>query len=125
MVTKYEYQNGKPVLMLLPKEFLVSDRGGKPVGINLLIGKRPLAAFGNSDGDREMLEWTAAGQGTRLKMLVLHDDPEREYAYGPAGGQPKTKVGRFSEELMAEARDKGWIVISMKKDWKRIFAFEQ
>jgi hypothetical protein len=125
MVTKYEYQNGKPVLMILPKEFLINDRAGKPVGINLFIGKRPLAAFGNSDGDREMLEWTAAGQGARLKMLVLHDDPEREYAYGPAGGQPDTKVGRFSEALFTEAQNNGWTVISMKKDWKRIFAFEQ
>ena len=111
--------------MIFPKEFLINDRGGKPVGINLLIGKRPCAAFGNSDGDREMLEWTAAGQGARLKMLVLHDDPEREYAYGPAGGQPDTKVGRFSEALFTEAQNKGWVVISMKNDWKRIFAFEQ
>jgi phosphoglycolate phosphatase-like HAD superfamily hydrolase len=125
MATKYEYQNDKPMLMILPKEFLISDRAGKPVGINLFIGKRPFAAFGNADGDREMLEWTAAGQGARLKMLVLHDDSEREYAYGPAGGQPDTKVGRFSEELMAEAQTKGWVVISMKNDWKRIFAFEQ
>jgi hypothetical protein len=125
MATKYEYRNGKPMLMVLPKEFLFSDRGGKPVAINLFIGKRPYAAFGNSDGDREMLEWTAAGQGARLKMLVLHDDSEREYAYGPAGGQPDTKVGRFSEELEAEAQNKGWIVISMKKDWKVVFPFER
>jgi phosphoglycolate phosphatase-like HAD superfamily hydrolase len=125
MVTKYEYKDGKPILMIMPKEFLFSDRGGKPVGINLFIGKRPYAAFGNSDGDREMLEWTAAGQGARLKMLVLHDDSEREYAYGPAGGQPDTKVGRFSEELEAEAQNKGWTVISMKKDWKVVFPFER
>jgi phosphoglycolate phosphatase-like HAD superfamily hydrolase len=125
MATKFEYQNGKPMLMILPKEFLISDRAGKPVGIHLFIGKRPLAAFGNSDGDREMLEWTAAGQGARLKMLVLHDDVEREYAYGPAGGLPETKVGRFSEELMAEAQNKGWVVISMKKDWKVVFRFER
>ena len=125
MATKYEYQNGKPMLMILPKEFLISDRAGKPVGINLFIGKRPFAAFGNADGDREMLEWTAAGQGARLKMLVLHDDSEREYAYGPAGGQPDTKVGRFSEELMAEAQSKGWVVISMKNDWKVVFPFER
>jgi phosphoglycolate phosphatase-like HAD superfamily hydrolase len=125
MVTKYEYKDGKPILMIMPKDFLYSDRGGKPVGINLFIGKRPYAAFGNSDGDREMLEWTAAGQGARLKMLVLHDDSEREYAYGPAGGQPDTKVGRFSEELEAEAQNKGWIVISMKKDWKVVFPFER
>jgi len=125
MATKYEYQDGKPVLMILPKEFLVSDRAGKPIGINLFIGKRPYAAFGNADGDREMLEWTGAGEGARLKMLVLHDDAEREYAYGPAGGQPDTTVGRFSEELFAEAKNKGWVVISMKKDWKVVFPFER
>jgi len=124
MATKYEVRNGKPTLMILPKEFLISDRAGKPVAINLFIGKRPLASFGNSDGDREMLEWTAAGQGPRLKMLVLHDDSDREYAYGPAGGLPESKVGRFSEELMAEAQNKGWVVISMKKDWKVVFPFE-
>jgi hypothetical protein len=111
--------------MILPKEFFVSDRAGKPIGINLFIGKRPYAAFGNSDGDREMLEWTGAGQGSRLKMLVLHDDAEREYAYGPAGGLPETKVGRFSEALFAEAQNKGWVVISMKKDWKVVFPFER
>ncbi len=125
MATKYDYQNGKPMLMILPKEFFVSDRAGKPIGINLFIGKRPYAAFGNTEGDREMLEWTGAGEGARLKMLVLHDDSEREYAYGPAGGQPDTKVGRFSEELFAEAKNKEWIVISMKKDWKVIFPFER
>ena len=125
MATMYKYQNGEPMLMILPKEFFVSDRAGKPIGINLFIGKRPFAAFGNSDGDREMLEWTGAGQGSRLKMLVLHDDAEREYAYGPAGGLPETKVGRFSEALFAEARNKGWVVISMKKDWKVVFPFER
>jgi hypothetical protein len=71
-----------------------------------------------------MLEWTGAGEGTRLKMLVQHDDGQREYAYGPAGGLPDTKVGTFSQSLMDEARAKGWTVISMEDDWKRIFAFE-
>ena len=121
---KYEYQDGKPALMRQPKVF-IHDKAGKPVGINLFIGKRPYAAFGNSDGDREMLEWTAAGQGARLKMLVLHDDTEREYAYGPAGGLPDTKIGSFSEELLAESQNKGWVVISMKKDWKVVFPFER
>jgi len=125
MATKYEYQNGRPVLMRLPKEFLISDHAGKAIGINLFIGKRPFAAFGNSDGDREMLEWTGAGDGVRLRMLVYHDDPEREYAYGPAGGLPDSKVGTFSEALLTEAQNKGWIVISMKKDWKIIFPFEK
>ena len=124
IVTKYQLSGGKPVLMRLPKVFFIDDHGGKPVGINLFIGKRPLAAFGNSDGDREMLEWTGAGEGTRLKMLVHHDDAVREYAYGPAGGLPETRVGTFSPSLMAEAKDRGWTVISMKTDWKRIFTWE-
>lgn len=121
IATKYDYQKGQPVLMREPKVFFINDRAGKPVGINLFIGKRPYAAFGNSDGDRQMLEWTTAGAGARLGMLVLHDDAEREYAYGPAGGLPETKVGTFPVALMAEAENKGWIVISMKKDWKVIF----
>jgi hypothetical protein len=89
-----------------------------------MIGRRPYAAFGNSTGDREMLEWTGAGTGTRLKMLVLHDDATREYAYGPAQGLPDSKVGTFPPALFDEAKKKGWTVISMKKDWKRIFGFE-
>jgi phosphoglycolate phosphatase-like HAD superfamily hydrolase len=125
ILTKYEYRDGKPVLMREPKVFFVDDHAGKAIGINLFIGKRPYAAFGNSGGDREMLEWTTAGEGARLAMLVLHDDAEREYAYGPAGGLPDTKVGTFSQALMDEAKKSGWIVISMKNDWKRIFAFEQ
>lgn len=122
--TKFEIDNGKPVLMRLPKVFFIDDHNGKPIGINLFIGKRPNAAFGNSDGDREMLAWTGAGHGARLKMLVHHDDASREYAYGPAGGLPDTKVGTFSNSLMTEAKNSGWTVISMKNDWKRIFAFE-
>jgi hypothetical protein len=125
IVTKYEYQGEKPVLMREPKVFFIDDKVGKPVGINLFIGKRPYAAFGNSDGDREMLEWTGAGAGARLKMLVLHDDEKREYAYGPAGGLPDTKVGTFSQKLMDEAKSKGWTVISMKNDWKTIFPVER
>lgn len=125
IATKYEYRDGKRVLMRLPKVFFIDDHAGKAVGINLFIGKRPYAAFGNSDGDREMLEWTSAGEGARLMMLVQHDDSQREYAYGPAQGLPDTKVGRFSEALMAEANERGWVVISMKKDWKVIFPFEK
>ena len=123
IVTKYEMKDGKPVLMRLPKVFFVDDHDGKAIGINLFIGKRPHAAFGNSDGDREMLEWTAAGNGARLKMLH-HDDAERESAYGPAGDLPDTKVGTFSVSLMEEAKARDWTVISMKNDWKRIFSFE-
>ncbi len=125
ILTKYEYQDGKPVLMREPKVFFIDDKTGKPIGINLFIGKRPYAAFGNSTGDQQMLEWTQAGDGARLMMLVLHDDPEREYAYSPAAGLPDSKVGTFSQALYDEAKSKGWTVISMKKDWKRIFVFEK
>ena len=97
---------------------------GKAIGINLFIGKRPVAAFGNSTGDQEMLEWTQAGAGARLMMLVLHDDPKREYAYGPAEGLPDTKVGTFSQTLLNEAKQRGWAIISMQKDWKKIFTWE-
>jgi len=89
-----------------------------------MIGRRPYAAFGNSTGDRQMLEYTMAGEGERLAMLVLHDDDKREYAYGPALGLPDTKVGTLTQELHDEAKNKDWTVISMKNDWKRIFSFE-
>ena len=123
--TKYEMKDGKPVLMRLPKIHFIDDKTGKPVGINMFIGRRPIAAFGNSDGDRQMLEWTGAGDGARLMMLVLHDDAKREYAYGPANGLPASKFGTFTQSLMDEANKNGWVVISMKNDWKRIFSFEQ
>jgi hypothetical protein len=123
--TKFGYdKNGKPFLTKEPKLLLNDDKAGKPEGIHLMIGRRPHAAFGNSDGDREMLEYTGSGDGARLMMLVLHDDAQREYAYGPARGLPDTKVGAFSGALDAEAKKNGWTVISMKNDWKRIFAFE-
>jgi phosphoglycolate phosphatase-like HAD superfamily hydrolase len=122
--TKYEMQDGKPVLMRLPEINFIDDKTGKPVGINMFIGRRPVAAFGNSDGDRQMLEWTEAGDGARLMMLVFHDDARREYAYGPANGLPDTRFGTFPQSLMDEAKKKGWVVISMTDDWKRIFAFE-
>jgi hypothetical protein len=108
-----------------PKVFLIDDGPGKAVGINLFIGKRPQAAFGNSGGDQQMLEWTQAGDGARLMMLVHHDDGDREYAYGPGGGLPDTHVGIFSDALMAQAKKSGWIVISMKNDWKSIFPPEK
>jgi hypothetical protein len=103
---------------------LNDDHAGKPEGIHLMIGRQPRAAFGNSVGDRQMLEYTGAGDGARLMMLVLHDDAAREYAYGPAKGLPNSKVGTFTRALYDEAKTKGWTVISMKNDWKRIFAFE-
>ena len=121
VATRYEYKDGKPELMRLPKLFFNGNFDGKAIGVDLFIGKRPYAAFGNSTGDQEMLEWTGAGAGARLKMLVHHDDAEREYAYGPAGGLPDTKVGTFSVSLMDEAKARGWTVISMKNDWKQIF----
>lgn len=99
------------------------NNAGKPEGIHLEIGRRPHAAFGNSTGDKQMLEYTGAGDGARL-MLVLHDDVQREYAYGPAQGLPDTKVGVFTQALYDEAKKDGWTVISMKNDWKPIFAFD-
>ena len=89
-----------------------------------MIGRRPVAAFGNSAGDREMLEYTQAGDGARLMMLLLHDDADREYAYGPAMGLPNTRIGTFPQALADEAAKNGWTVISMKKDWKRVFSSE-
>ena len=123
--TKYGYdKDGKPFLTKEPKMLLNDNDAGKPEGIHLMIGRRPYAAFGNSDGDQQMLEYTKAGSGARLAMLVLHDDAKREYAYGPAQGLPDTKVGTFTQALYDEAKKDGWIVISMKNDWKQIFAFE-
>ena len=123
--TKYGYdKNGKPFLTKEPRLLLNDNNAGKPEGIHLMIGRRPYAAFGNSTGDQQMLEYTTAGDGARLAMLVLHDDEKREYAYGPAQGLRDTKVGAFTQRLYDEAKQKGWTVISMKSDWKRIFAFE-
>src|SRR5271154_716307 len=130
ITTKYDISSGKPVLMREPKPFFIDDGPGKAVGINLFIGKRPQAAFGNSgsadlkSGDAQMLEWTQAGDGARLMMLVLHDDAKREYAYGPARGLPDTRVGTFPETLLTEATKNSWVVISMKNDWKRIYPFD-
>ena len=123
--TKYGYaKDGKPFLTKEPRMLLNDNDAGKPEGIHLMIGRRPVAAFGNSTGDRQMLEYTKAGAGARLAMLVLHDDAKREYAYGPAAGLPATKVGTFTQALYDEAKKGGWIVISMKDDWKRLFAFD-
>jgi hypothetical protein len=114
-------QDGKPLLMRMPELDFIDDKTGKPIAINKFIGRRPIAAFGNSDGDRQMLQWTAAGAGARLMGLVFHDDAEREYAYGPANGLPDTHFGAFSPSLMEEAKNSGWVVISMKDDWKQVF----
>jgi hypothetical protein len=123
--TKFSYdKNGKPFLTKEPKLLLNDDNAGKPESIHLEIGRRPHAAFGNSTGDRQMLEYTKAGGGARLSMIVLHDDAAREYAYGPAQGLPETNVGAFTQTLYDQAVKDGWFVISMKRDWRRIFAFE-
>jgi phosphoglycolate phosphatase-like HAD superfamily hydrolase len=122
--TKFGYdKSGKPFLTKEPKLILNDNNAGKPEGIHLMIGRRPYAAFGNSTGDRQMLEYTKAGDGARLAMIVLHDDATREYAYGPAQGLPDTKVGTFTQALYDEAKKQGWTVISMKNDWKVIFPF--
>lgn len=113
---KYEYRNGQPILLKLPEVLFIDDKTGKPEAINLFIGRRPIAAFGNSTGDQQMLEWTQGSKGKHLELLVHHDDAEREYAYGE-----DSKIGTFSKSLMDEAREKGWIVVSMKNDWKTIF----
>jgi len=118
--TKFGYgKDGRPTLTKEPRLLLNDDKAGKPEGIHLVIGRRPVAAFGNSIGDAQMLEYTQAGDAPRLMMLVHHDDAAREYAYGPA-----SKVGTLPEALMARASKRGWVVISMKNDWKRIFPFE-
>ena len=123
--TTYGYgKDGKPFLTKEPKLLLNDNDAGKPEGIHLMIGRRPVAAFGNSTGDRQMLEYTKAGSGARLSMLVLHDDAKREYAYGPAKGLPDSKVGTFTQQLYDEAKKQGWVVISMKDDWKKVFAFD-
>jgi phosphoglycolate phosphatase-like HAD superfamily hydrolase len=123
--TKFGYdKSGKPFLTKEPKLLLNDNNAGKPEGIHLMIGRRPHIAFGNSTGDQQMLEYTKAGDGPRVAMLVLHDDAEREYAYGPAQGLPDTKVGTFTQALYDEAKKNDWTVISMKNDWKIIFPFE-
>lgn len=113
--TKYEIKGGIPELLRLPKVNFVDDKDGKPVGINQVIGRRPVAAFGNSDGDQQMLEWTAAGKGARLMMLVHHTDAVREYAY-----DRNSKIGTLNTAL-DEALAKGWVIADMKRDWKTIF----
>ena len=116
--TKFEIIDGKPDLRRLPDLNFIDDGPGKPVGINQYIGRRPIAAFGNSDGDQQMLEWTAAGTGARLMLIVHHTDAEREYAY-----DRKSFIGKLDKAL-DEATAKGWTVVSMKDDWKKIFAFQ-
>jgi phosphoglycolate phosphatase-like HAD superfamily hydrolase len=125
LATEFQYDAaGNAVLMRPPKLLLYDDASGKPQDIYLFLGRPPLAAFGNSTGDREMLEYTQSGGGRRLMALVLHDDETREYDYGPESKVVDTKFGAFTQALADQAKAKGWTVISMKTDWKRVFAFE-
>ena len=118
-------KDGKPILTQEPKLVLDNLEAGKIENFWLLYGRRPYLAFGNSSSDdQQMLEYVKAGSGLRLSGAVLHDDAEREYAYGPAQGLPNTGVGTFSQAMYDMAVKQGWIVVSMKRDWKKIFAFE-
>jgi phosphoglycolate phosphatase-like HAD superfamily hydrolase len=122
---KFGYDSaGKPFLAKTSKLMLNDNGPGKPEGIQLMIGRKPYASFGNTPGDQQMLEYTKSGTGPRLAVLLLHDDSTREYAYGPAQGLPDSKIGTFPQALYNEAKKNGWVVISMKNDWKRIFSFE-
>jgi len=118
IVTKYEVREGTPVLVRQPELEFVDDKEGKPVGIQKHIGRRPIAAFGNSDGDFQMLEWTTAGSGKRLGVIVHHDDAAREWAY-----DRDSHIGQLARGL-DEAPKRGWVVVGMKADWKRVFPFE-
>jgi len=121
MKTKLELRDGKAVLVRLPQLNFNDDKADKPVGINQHIGRRPIAAFGNSVGDQQMLEYTQSGPGARFELLVLHDDARREFAYGPARGLPDVKYGSFTAALEEQAKQAGWTVVSMKDDWKTVF----
>jgi hypothetical protein len=123
--TKFEMRDGKPVIVRLPELNFNDDKADKPIGINQYIGRRPIAAFGNSRGDKEMLEYTQGGSGARFELLVLHDDAAREYAYGPALGLPNPKLGAFTPALYEQAKKDGWTVVSMKDDWKQVFPAAQ
>jgi phosphoserine phosphatase len=123
--TVFEMQAGGPVLNRLAEVNFVDDKGGKPVGINEHIGRRPTMAFGNSNGDREMLEYTYGGGGARFELLVLHDDGIREFAYGPAQGLPSVAGGAFKQDLYDQAKQEGWTVVSMKNDWKTVYPAPQ
>jgi hypothetical protein len=117
--TKYELRDDTPVLMRLPEVDFIDDKAGKPVGISKFIGRRPIAAFGNSDGDYEMLRWTTAGPGPRFGLIVHHTDAVREWAY-----DRESHVGRLARAL-DEAPRRGWVVVDMKRDWRVIYPFEK
>jgi hypothetical protein len=114
----FEVRDGRPVLVKLPQLELLDDKAGKPVAIHKHIGRRPIAAFGNSDGDLQMLQWATAGPGTHFALIVHHTDADREWVYERAPG-----IGEL-EDAMAEANARGWTVVDMKRDWRRVYAFE-
>jgi hypothetical protein len=116
--TRFEMRDGSPVLVRLPKVDFVDDHEGKPVGIHKFIGRRPLLAFGNSDGDLQMLQWTAAGDGPRFLGLVHHTDAEREWAY-----DRESPTGRLDRAL-DEAREKGWTVVDMAREWRVVYPWQ-
>jgi phosphoserine phosphatase len=122
--TRFEMRDGNPVLLRLPKLSFNNDKAEKPVAIHQHIGRWPIAAFGNSEGDQHMLEYTQGGSGARFGLLVLHDDAAREYAYGPALGLPTPQLGAFTPALYEQAKTAGWTVVSMKDDWKQVYPFE-
>jgi hypothetical protein len=115
---KFEMRENKPVLVKLPEVDLVNNEAGKPIAIQKHIGRRPLAAFGNSDGDLQMLQWTTAGPGPRFALIVRHTDAEREWAY-----DRKSNIGTL-DKAWDEAKAKGWTIVDMKRDWKKVYAFE-
>jgi hypothetical protein len=116
--TRFEWRDGEPVLVRLPEMNFIDDKEGKPVAINQHIGRRPIAAFGNSDGDLQMLQWTTAGEGRRLGAIIRHTDAEREWAY-----DRESHIGRLDQAL-DEAAERGWVVVDMKEDWGRVYGFE-
>jgi hypothetical protein len=117
--TKFELRDGRPVLVRLSEMNFVDDGPGKPIGIQMHIGRRPIAAFGNSDGDLQMLQWTTSGKGARFGLIVQHTDAEREWAY-----DRNSSVGRL-DKVLDEAKAKDWTIVDMKNDWKTIFPFEK
>lgn len=117
--TQFEIRHGEPVLIRQPEVEFITDKAGKPIAIQQIIGRRPIMAFGNSDGDLQMLQWTTAGQGPRLGVLVHHTDAQREWAY-----DRQSLFGRLDKAL-DEAQPRGWVVVDMKQDWRTIYPFQQ
>jgi hypothetical protein len=119
-----QFNGAKGAMTLAPKLVLNDNFSGKAEDIYLFTGRAPKIAFGNTEGDAAMLEYTQAGGGATAMLLVLHDDAAREFAYGPAQGLPNSKIGAFTQSLYDKAKASGWHVISMKDDWRRIFAWQ-